>query len=303
MKNIIHYLKLVSFIYFFFLLFGCNNDEVIIQPEAKNINLLFPQGGEVFSINDTIHIIWENNTFESVEIEFSSNLGNQWTKIADSLPSNIKIYFWKTPNLISSNCIIKISTLSASDSLAVPFSINVPGYKLKNLNYYPLKIGNQWIYKRTGLQDAYFYSTIVGDTMINERMYFIFDNQILTTSYYSYERVDTLTGNIIRFDVNQERILDNLYAKIGDKIACLRYGGSLDSTLFEREETIYLWGASRNTRTYFNDGLPDRFRYSLVNRIGLFAAKRYIHPVGYLNDTLNACRVNGVIYGDTTLIR
>jgi hypothetical protein len=302
MIRINKYLKLLFSIFLFFL-FGCNEDEVFFQPESENINLLFPQGGEFFNTNDTIPIIWGNSTNDLVKIEFSSNLGNQWIEIADSLLSNSKIYFWKTPNLISSHCIIKISSLLTSDSLAVPFSINVPSYKIKYLNYYPLKIGNQWIYKRTGSQNAYIYLTIVGDTTINQKVYFIIDNEINALKYYTYETVDTLTGNIIRYEVNQERVIDNLYAKIGDKIACLRYDGSLDSTLFEKEETIYLWDASRNIRTYFNAGTVDQFRYSLINGIGLFAAKIYIHPVGYFNDTLNACRVNGIVYGDTSLIR
>lgn len=298
------YLKIVSSICIYFFFLSCNNDEAILPPEAKNIELLFPKGGEFFTTNDTIPIIWENNTSELVKIEFSADLGKQWIKITDSLLSNNTIYFWKLPNLISSNCIIKITALSDFDSLAVPFRINVPDYKLKFLNYYPLKIGNLWIYKSAnpGSQDTYLYSTIVGDTLINQKFYFKIENEIDNDIYYTYEMVDTLTGNVFQYQFNQERVIDNLYAEVGDTIDCRRYGSD-DYTLFESEEITNLWETKRIIRTYFNDGFPIRARYSLIHGIGLFASNRYIHIMGFVSDTLLACRVQGIIYGDTTLIR
>lgn len=305
MKKINYHLKLVLSVFFFLLLISCDDDEVIVQKEAKRFKLVYPQGGEYFNTNDTIPIIWENNTAEFVKIEFSSNLGYDWLTIADSLANNIKIYFWKTPDLISSNCIVKISTISAIDSLSLPFSINIPEYKRRYLNYYPLGIGNQWVYKSIypGSGETFHYSTIISDTIINQKIYFIIKNKIQDLYYYNYETIDTLTGNIIRFEFNQERVIDNLYAKVGEKIACLRFTGSLDSTLFESENNVNLWGTSRNLRTYFNDGFPDRWRYSLVNGIGLFAYRKHIHPLGIATDTLLACSINEIIYGDSTLIR
>lgn len=305
MKKIYCYLKFLACLSIFLLFVSCKEDEVIMPSELENIKLLFPRGGENFTTNDTIPIIWEINSTELLKIDFSSDLGNHWVEIADSLESKINLFSWKTPNLISANCLIKISTLSAYDSIAVPFSINIPEYKIRYLKYYPLEIGNQWVYKETSSfnPDTYYYITIVGDTVINQRLYFILENEIYNSKYFIYEILDTLSGDVLRYEGNSMRVIDNLYSDVGEKTACIRYIGSRDSTLFESEEIFNLWETTRVIRTYFNDGWTNTYRYNLVYGIGLFASYRVYNLGGINTDTLKACIINGIVYGDSTLLK
>lgn len=288
----------------FLILVGCGKED-IVQPVDDYLELIYPAGNEYFSTEDTIPIVWESNLSEPIKIEFSSNLGINWITVEDSLVNKSRIFFWRTPNLISENCLIKISSSSLIDSLENPFNLNISDYKSKSLNYYPLSLGNQWVYLHIGIGSPtpYFYRTVIGDTIINKKRFFIIKSEFPNhNEYYDYETIDTLSGNVIRYR-NDEEIIDNLYAKIGDKISSIRYYGTDVATLFEKEEIIFVWSSSRNSRTYFNDGFPSTFRYNLIEGIGLYISNIRSHMLGVTYDSLKACRINSIIYGDSTLLQ
>ena len=85
-------------------------------------------------------------------------------------------------------------------------------------NYYPLKIGSEWVYKTEGmgryqlLNDTTkqeFYMRIVGDTILSGKKYFTIKN-ILNDfdkyEYKSYLRIDS-SGNVREFKGSKENIL------------------------------------------------------------------------------------------------
>jgi len=76
--------------------------------ENKTLNLLFPNGSEVFYAGSDTTIIWKGiSENEQVELNFSSDKGKTWSKIADSA-YNLH-YNWKLPKVKSNNCLVNIN--------------------------------------------------------------------------------------------------------------------------------------------------------------------------------------------------
>ena len=73
------------------------------------LNLLSPNGGEAYAINTNLYISWNSELIETVKIEFSSDNGNSWLTIANNVSAAAGSYRWTVPNIISSQCLIKIS--------------------------------------------------------------------------------------------------------------------------------------------------------------------------------------------------
>ena len=72
------------------------------------VQILSPNGGEVFQQQDSIAIIWSSPIdTATVSIELSSDGGKSWERIADST-SEKKVWV-QTPNLNSSNCLAKVT--------------------------------------------------------------------------------------------------------------------------------------------------------------------------------------------------
>ncbi|MCK9611174.1 MAG: SBBP repeat-containing protein [Candidatus Cloacimonas sp.] len=76
------------------------------------LNLLSPNGGEVYAINTNLYISWNSGLIETVKIEFSSDNGNSWLTIANNVSAAAGSYNWTTPDIISTQCLIKISDAS-----------------------------------------------------------------------------------------------------------------------------------------------------------------------------------------------
>jgi len=73
------------------------------------LNLLSPNGGGVYAINTNLYISWNSELIGNVKIEFSSDNGNSWLTIANNVSAAAGSYSWTTPDINSSQCLIKIS--------------------------------------------------------------------------------------------------------------------------------------------------------------------------------------------------
>lgn len=82
----------------------------IFDETAPVVNLITPNGGEVFSPGDTCDISWladDNICIDSLSIFYSINAGNSWLAISSG-ESNDSIYEWVIPNTPSDSCSVKI---------------------------------------------------------------------------------------------------------------------------------------------------------------------------------------------------
>jgi photosystem II stability/assembly factor-like uncharacterized protein len=94
------------------------------NPFISNVN---PNGGQVFAVGNYTAITWSSALVPMVDILFSSDGGNNYSTIVSNL-NNINYYSWLVPNVISTNCIIKVKAsgnATLTDSSDASFSIEL----------------------------------------------------------------------------------------------------------------------------------------------------------------------------------
>jgi len=93
-------------------------------PSITNVN---PNGAEVFGVGNYTAITWNSVLVTSVDILFSSDGGNTFSVIVSNI-ANINYYNWLVPNVVSSNCVIKVRAAGNStvfDNSDANFSIEL----------------------------------------------------------------------------------------------------------------------------------------------------------------------------------
>lgn len=70
-----------------------------------------PNGGETLIANTNYAINWSSYQVGNVKIEYTTNGGNNWNVIANSVP-NVNMYTWTIPQVNSTNCKVRISDAS-----------------------------------------------------------------------------------------------------------------------------------------------------------------------------------------------
>ncbi len=79
------------------------------------IEVISPNGGEVWCVGDSYDITWLSERFtDDVKIEYSTNGGGNWINVISST-DNDGVYSWTVPNTLSANCLVKISDAADGD--------------------------------------------------------------------------------------------------------------------------------------------------------------------------------------------
>jgi len=191
----------------------------------------------------------------------------------------------------------------------------------ETLSYYPLKIGNKWVYnifsrsyEMVGWKDNNGLMTreVIGDTILsNGNNYFVLEQkEILYSSswntQYFLERIDSATGKIYRYcsinDSTCEYLIDDLTAETGDTLELYRYHDSNLPEVFYRENNRLFFANQFYERKFFQ--IPNTLyytNYSLTKGIGLDSVSAEF-DFGYTNYWLKGCVIDGKILGDTLLI-
>jgi hypothetical protein len=92
------------------------------------VHVVRPNGGELFSIGYTDTIKW-TATISNIKLEYSTDSGNTWNIIENSIPAVTGKYAWLVPSVPSENSLIRISDVTdplvfdVSDNM---FSISEP---------------------------------------------------------------------------------------------------------------------------------------------------------------------------------
>jgi peptidyl-prolyl cis-trans isomerase A (cyclophilin A) len=112
-----------------------NNDKPIIDVVIDSIRvvtgdpeimLTAPVSGGKWNGWVDNDITWESAFVADVKIEFSSDNGNTWTDIVESTSANTRSFTWPATNILSDECLIKISDVSNPDVFDVtdePFTL------------------------------------------------------------------------------------------------------------------------------------------------------------------------------------
>ncbi|MEJ5262698.1 MAG: T9SS type A sorting domain-containing protein [Ignavibacterium sp.] len=199
------------------------------------------------------------------------------------------------------------------DTVIVIKSASVPSYIF---NFYPLQIGNKWIYNEVTYIDDFppqiHYDTVIkkvidDSTAANGKKYFVIKEESNSnpTTYY-LERIDSTTGKVYRLNdgfgsPDDEVLIDDLTANLGDTIQSFRIGyWQQDGYTVLKEITNFnKWGLLKKRKIFESYSLQMP-RYSLTEGIGLDSSY-YSFDFGYTSDYLRGCVIDGVAYGDTVL--
>lgn len=103
--------------------------EVTGGAPPQSLTLTAPNGGEDLTAGETYNIRWNSTgSISSVDLEFSSNDGNNWSDIVKGT-NNDGSYSWNVPNTSSSQCLVRVSDASdgsPTDRSNNTFSIEIP---------------------------------------------------------------------------------------------------------------------------------------------------------------------------------
>jgi hypothetical protein len=220
------------------------------------------------------------------------------------------LYKKPSTDILYASTIFRIYEITP-DTVQVIKSLPIPD---EVLNYYPLSVGNKWVYDKTTVTyDPYpqyshqvLVKEVLGDTIAaNSKHYYYLKDQT-GWGEYVLERIDSSGGKVYRYLEDpglpeNEYLLDDLLAEVGDTVNSYRMGyhpGSHTTVL--DEITFAKWGLSKPKKV-FEQYILHPPVYSLTQDIGLDSIYSYF-DFGNTWIVLKGCIIDGVVYGDTTVV-
>ncbi len=184
---------------------------------------------------------------------------------------------------------------------------------MPELQYYPLHAGDYWQYQEVASnseppfeKDTLFYSVeAVKDTILsNGRSYqalrYVYPNH---DSLWVYERVDSLTGRVFRYDTSwaaDERIMDSLFAEPPDTIQSspntvypIPVGNYRAICIYINADTLL--GKATHIK-YFGGGSMFESTHALAEGLGLYSYS-FEWDFGHTDVTLQYAVIDGKEYG------
>lgn len=89
----------------------------------STIKLLSPTGGEKISVLFNQTVRWRTENVERVSLDYSVDSGKNWTNAGENLTATANTYTWKTPNLPSAKCLVRVRNAMDSSLFAISDSV------------------------------------------------------------------------------------------------------------------------------------------------------------------------------------
>ncbi len=175
--------------------------------------------------------------------------------------------------------------------------------------YYPLKVGNRWTWQGFAypiMPPLNVSQKIISTRIINNHLYYFSkldhfqNNGVIQYTDYNYTRIDSITGNLYNYDTvsHTDCIMDSLNIRKNDSAySCggrwYRCEDTANYSIFNLnlKSKLYYW------TNYFEGGERHRLALGIGKvRVDQYGAQ---FSLGY---NLKGCLVNGVLYGDTSLV-
>jgi len=89
-------------------------------------SLTAPLDGTKWNSSVDNEITWDSEFVADVKIEFSSDNGSSWTDVVESTSANTRSFTWPATNIVSTECLIKISDVANPDIFDItetPFTL------------------------------------------------------------------------------------------------------------------------------------------------------------------------------------
>lgn len=106
--------------------FPADQTFTIVGP---NLSLLSPNGGEAWEADSLKTIRWNLTSLAQVNLDYSTNDGQTWQKITESVPATPPQFTWRIPQTPATTCRVRVSDASDSSRWDVsdqPFTIFQP---------------------------------------------------------------------------------------------------------------------------------------------------------------------------------
>jgi hypothetical protein len=248
---------------------------------------------------------------ENKNIIVSTDYSNNFTSFKTLDRKIVGIYKKSNSNKLYAATKYKIYEITP-DTIQVIKSLPIPE---EVLNFYPLAIGNKWVYDVWGWwadttyhsYSGVTYRKVVGDTVMSNSQYYykVFDPTTFNYPPYLFERIDTSSGKVYRYDnslglPNDEYLIDDLLAEVGDTIWSSRHQyQDYFPFICVGEGVFNKWGI-QGPRKIFTIFDLTGYTYSLSQGVGIDSIYDNF-DFGENFVTLKGCVINGVVYGDTTL--
>ena len=272
-------------------LYEADNDVLISLDESQSGAIYLADGNKIMS---------------------SSNYGTTFNLYKELDKRIIGIY--KKPNSDKLYAATKYRLYEiTNNSITVIKSLPIPQ---EILDFYPLAVGNRWVYDNTildwnmnGFQDIYFREVLSEKVKQNGKKYFEILEKYINSGDTDtvYERIDSVEGKVYRYNEycpNSEEFIEDLVMNVGDSTYAVRFGYCNEYLSTELLWENYFnnwnnWGIEGNRRNYRFVELVTA-DYFLSTAIGL-DYYRLDDDNGWKEFVLKGMVKNGVVYGDTTL--
>jgi hypothetical protein len=288
------------------------------QSYTSNINVSNDNGNpftwtNVISQNNQIK--FTNDESNSGEIYYSlqknifksTDYGSTF-QFYKQLSENITGLFKKSgTNILYASTPLKIYEIT-SDTIQVIKSLPIPE---DAFNWFPLNLGDRWIYLNTFYGDlgdssrSISIKEVVGYKTVENQVYnelqvteFPIDTFGLSVTYSQYFRVDSTSGLIYQAWIeNDSLLLEELYmdllAEVGDTIPV---GNGI---YLASEEPFTIFGLNSRLRTFYSTQTP----YEDIELAQDFGLKfKLVWELVENRNVLKGCIINGVVYGDTLTV-
>ncbi len=195
-------------------------------------------------------------------------------------------------------------------SLILLLAVNSYSQDTSITNYYPLAIGNSWTYSYFNYPQGPIYNykeTVIGTNTMNNHLYNIIRTTFsyLTSPVTEYRRIDSSSASIRIYAstnscpwLSNERTSDSLKSRMGDssKYDCNFYYRCTDTS------TVGIFGLTKKKKYfYFTDYFEGGDSRTFAKNIGLVSFYTYGAQFTIWRNLLG-CQINGIIYGDTSLL-
>lgn len=182
---------------------------------------------------------------------------------------------------------------------------------INNVNeYFPLKIGNYWVYHYTASGFMYYveydYADRISDTLrINSHLYYKFVNTYDTS--ITYYRVDSLSGILYKYqysgcyDPNHEIAIDSLNSSLGNSFAapCISIIINCTDTTLQN-----LFGHTFRKKKFEQSNYITFYSRLYLYGIGSYKNTFNVNAGGHSygeSSTLKGCIIDGITYGDLSI--
>ncbi len=198
-------------------------------------------------------------------------------------------------------------------------SLNAQAWDSAAAKYYPLSVGNVYLYHKNELRLGCYPVNFQGKSRIeitgfvnkpNGKNYFKFsgwwnDNNLRANPFLNYQRIDSGTMNVYAYDslTNSEFLIDSLLARVNDRFNCNRltsvspngsYFSGSNINFLGRQRTIKIFSCSGPALVSYFYELAEDIGFSKITSCELGGGQGYF---------LTGCVINGIAYGDTSFIR